>query len=116
MCRHAFSYRTMPFACFDCRVCFDSVTVCPHCHQKMHAMGLDFKPPAKRNIKQWRKVEVLYRNGFAYGSCGCNGPGYRPARLNQVEAFLEAPHWEMENRKTDGLKLLEKWDKQLNQT
>jgi hypothetical protein len=55
----------------------------------MHNMGLDFKAPKQTDVEQWKKVEVLFDHGYAYGSCGCNGPGERPARLKDVPAFLQ---------------------------
>jgi hypothetical protein len=64
------------------------VVPCPECGTPMHDMGLDFKAPRQSNVKQWKKVELLYSHGFVYHSCGCCGPGYRPARLNQVEVFI----------------------------
>jgi hypothetical protein len=55
----------------------------------MASMGLDFKAPKKTDKKQWQKVELLYKHGFTYHSCGCCGPGLRPAELRDVEGFLK---------------------------
>lgn len=101
MCRYAFSgpYRR-PYACFGCRKVFHATMewdktkarevdfLCPECKQPMHSMGLDFKAPKQHDIRQWRKVKLLFENGFAYGSCGC-GPGTRPKQLSEVKPFLE---------------------------
>ncbi|WP_426448210.1 hypothetical protein ACP26L_27520 [Paenibacillus sp. S-38] len=54
----------------------------------MNDMGHDFKAPKQDDKKQWMKVEQLYKNGFTYHSCGCGGPGYRPAKLSEVEEFI----------------------------
>ncbi|WP_261303045.1 hypothetical protein [Paenibacillus andongensis] len=54
----------------------------------MKDMGHDFKAPRQDDKKQWTKAEFLYNNGFTYHSCGCNGPGYRPAKLSEVEEFI----------------------------
>jgi len=35
------------------------------------------------------KVELLYNSGFTYHSCGCGGPGYRPAKLSEGESFIQ---------------------------
>jgi tRNA(Ile2) C34 agmatinyltransferase TiaS len=35
--------------------------ICPECHQPMHNMGKEFKPPKNRNIKAWRKVELRHQ-------------------------------------------------------
>jgi len=53
----------------------------------MRNMGLDFKAPPQDDVRQWMKVEILFRRGFAFHSRGC-GPGARPATLRDVEAFL----------------------------
>lgn len=51
-------------------------------------MGHDFQAPKQTDVKQWKKVELLYQQGYAYHSCG-GGPGYRPSRLSEVPEFLE---------------------------
>jgi hypothetical protein len=48
-----------------------------------------FQAPKQTDIKQGKKVELLYQQGYAYHSCGCGGPGYRPSRLSEVPEFLE---------------------------
>ena len=68
-------------------------------------MGLDFKAPKQKECQQWEKVRILYANGVAYHSCGCDGPGYRPARLRDVPAFLKQND---ECRKSEG-ELLERF-------
>ena len=76
---------------------------CPQCKQLMKAMGHDFKTPKQNDLKQWKKVEILFEHGFKFGSCGCGVPGYRPATLQEVDSFLA------ENlRKSERQKSLEK--------
>jgi hypothetical protein len=107
MCRYAVPYKRH-FACFQCRKAFKRPAVsdrpreagppesesdpapCPDCGRRMEDMGLDFKPPRRRDTEHWEVVEFLFRRGFAYHSCGCSGPGYRPSRWRDVPAFLEA--------------------------
>ncbi|HZS06956.1 MAG TPA: hypothetical protein VFD58_19125 [Blastocatellia bacterium] len=108
------------YACFDCRKAFKErngfggeeykqkygehrKVLCPECHRPMADLGLDFKAPKKMDVKQWQKVEILYNHGFTYHSCGCCGPGLRPAELRDVEAFLHDKLPE-----SDGEKLLKK--------
>jgi NAD-dependent SIR2 family protein deacetylase len=97
----------VPFACFDCQKVFKQTNLlelpknqqpqpgesrickCPQCGKPMSNMGHDFKAPKQNDLKQWEKVRLLYEHGFAYHSCGCGGPGFRPAELNQVQAFFE---------------------------
>jgi len=90
------------YACFDCRKGFkwpqdehwyppadspESVK-CPQCGKPMASMGLDFQVPPQKDTRQWEKVRILFAHGFAYHSCGCGGPGYRPRTLAEVPAFL----------------------------
>src|SRR5213592_4820294 len=108
-------------ACFRCRKMFRQpsrhefmqtpppargetrIVPCPECGEAMHDMGLDFKAPRQDDVKQWTKVEILFRHGFTFHSCGCCGPGLRPAELREVEAFL-ADHLP----RSEGEKLLRK--------
>ena len=53
-------------------------------------VGLDFKAPRRADRKQWEKARQLVVAGVRFHSCGCNGPGPRPATLREVPAFLEA--------------------------
>ena len=103
MCRYAAPYKEH-YACFTCRKVFkqpptsdlprslvrdgDRTVVCPQCRSPMHDLGRDFKAPTQRNIKQWNKVECLYERGITFHSCGCSGPGPRPAKLRDIEPFL----------------------------
>ena len=69
----------------------------------MNNMGLDFRAPRQTDIEQWRKVEILSENGINFGSCGCGGPGPRPARLREVPVFLRereqrAASWKRQRR------------------
>ena len=69
----------------------------------MHNMGLDFKAPKQTDVEQWKKVEILFNRGYNYHSCGCSGPGPRPARLKDVPTFLEeqkqaAAEWRRQQR------------------
>lgn len=103
VCRYAMygPYKDI-YACFSCRKVFKQASnteldqaakqrrqyKCPQCNEIMKDMGYDFQAPKQNDLKQWKKVEILYQNGFTYHSCGCGGPGYRPAKLSEVEEFL----------------------------
>lgn len=105
MCRYAMygPYKDI-YACFQCRKVFRQTSnyelgkhdvqnrtyTCPQCGRTMNDMGHDFKAPKQNDVKQWMKVEILFNNGFTFHSCGCGGPGYRPAKLSEVEQFLES--------------------------
>jgi hypothetical protein len=103
MCRYAmYGQYKRHFACFACRKGFKRAALarveyaasdgapCPDCGLPMTNLGLDFKPPKWSAIEHWEVVEFLFRRGFAYHSCGCNGPGFRPSRWADVPAFLDA--------------------------
>jgi len=83
------------FACFGCRKSFKApyesilsaaemaagvpphealrrrVVKCPECGQAMTAMGLLFRAPPRRAVKQWRALEEAYR--------GAKIPPFEPA-------------------------------------
>ena len=106
MCRYGMTTYNEPFACFDCRKSFKQVSrwrlpddrrpangaarevPCPQCGKLMADMGHDFKAPKQTDVAQWKKVQLLFEAGFSFHSCGCCGPGYRPAELREVEAFI----------------------------
>jgi hypothetical protein len=124
MCRYAFKVYKSHFTCFNCRKTFkesysrskqdkkeglaissadfSDARICPQCKDEMIDLGLDFKTPKQNDLKQWKKVEILYQYGFTFHSCGCCGPGLRPNELSQVEEFLKN-----NLTKSDGEKLLE---------
>ena len=104
------------WACFACRKCFKQrswldlladrgfatgkshlitrVILCPQCRRQMTNMGWDFKVPKRKNVEQWRKVELLIKSGYDFHSrCywgeSHKGPGPRPPRLRDVVPFLQ---------------------------
>ncbi|MFC4098892.1 hypothetical protein [Paenibacillus xanthanilyticus] len=103
MCRYAMygPYKDN-YACFACRKVFRQTSAheldkseqenrhyrCPQCGETMKDMGHDFQAPKQTDLKQWKKVELLYRHGYTYHSCGCDGPGYRPATLAEAKVFV----------------------------
>lgn len=54
---------------------------CPRCGDLMVDLGRDFHAPRRRNVGQWRKVELLVARNVRFDSCGCTGPGARPRTL-----------------------------------
>jgi hypothetical protein len=111
MCRYAFRVYKPHYACFACRKAFkrrfkrevrawgrvkpvvdpndpDVPAKCPGCGLLMADMGLDFKAPPQADAKAWSVAESLWVIGFTFHSCGCGGPGYRPRRARDYEAFL----------------------------
>ena len=112
MCRYAQVIYKQHYACFGCRKGFKwpqdahrpvppgapsprpqrpvtpARVVCPQCAEPMASLGRDFKPPKQTDERQWRKVELLFLHGITFHSCGCSGPGARPATLRELPAFL----------------------------
>jgi hypothetical protein len=132
MCRYAgceYGPYKEHYACFACRKSFkqqsrwelpesrrpapgeERVALCPQCRRSMAYMGMDFKAPPQTDVKQWEKVRALYAAGFAFDSCGCGGPGYRPKDLKEVADFIAS------NRKlSEGEELLKKIDARLSKS
>ncbi|MMZ60643.1 hypothetical protein D1872_227510 [compost metagenome] len=120
MCRYAMygPYKDI-YACFACRKVYKQTSSgempagtyellthpCPQCSTPMKHMGHDFHAPKQTDVRQWRKVERLYEHGYAYHSCGCGGPGPRPAHLQDVDTFLK----ERRTFGSEGEALLSRW-------
>ena len=51
-----------------CRIDSDNPVYCPECHEPLVGLGRFFEPPKKSNIRQWRKVEAIFRAGFDFAS------------------------------------------------
>jgi hypothetical protein len=97
MCRYIHENYRASFACLPCRHVaqyskwlMDIKPRCPKCRADLTLMGYDFKAPRKGDDAGWRAVEAVIASGQNYMSCGCNGPGYRPATIAQVrqDAFV----------------------------
>lgn len=80
MCRYQDKNYKNNWICFRCKRAFKSnnkQSLCPECGIIASCMGHDFKPPRKTNKPQWKKLEILIKNGIYFNSCGCAGPGYK---------------------------------------
>ncbi len=74
-----------------------NVLICPQCKSAMHNRGKEFKPPRRNNIRQWRKVELLYQRGYRWETKfkqvsttwkNINGEKPKPAALIKVECTV----------------------------
>jgi hypothetical protein len=74
----------------------------------MWEMGRAFKAPKQDDVKQWRKVEALVRNGITFHSYGSHGWGRFPMVLSEVAPFIEKVRRRSES---EGKKLLRKISK-----
>lgn len=63
----------------------------------MTLLGFDFAAPARTQVNQWKKLELLCRyvtNPF--NSCGCGGPGYYPKTYGEMKIWIS--HKKLTNR------------------
>jgi hypothetical protein len=96
--------------CFDCRVGFECASVCPQCGNKLSYMGPNFRPPKKRNRRQWEKIKRLHKAGTRFGPPCCGRRQewrHIPKYLWQVDNFLNTDAI-INSRKSEGEKLLAK--------
>jgi ribosomal protein L37AE/L43A len=83
-------------ACFLCRKSFKlersdtRVRACPDCGGQAYEMGRSFKAPARSDIKQWKKVQVLFAHGFRFFSYRTYECAPLPDRLSEVDEFIRA--------------------------
>ncbi len=64
--------------CLKCRISFSistnseieniKVVNCSHCNEKMAIVHHKFKPPKRNDLKKWKLVELLVKNGFLFQS------------------------------------------------
>lgn len=124
MCRYALSLYKPHYACFECRKTFKRRLIidieegynknreeieakCPECGSLMANMGKDFEAPKKKDIKAWKHLQLLYKVGITFHSCGCTGPGYIPNNIDDLlQYFLKI--------KEDYLKHQEFWARRRN--
>ena len=110
----------MQHACFECRKAFKRYVsygpneeplpepLCPECGRPMEEMGRAFKAPKQDDVKQWRKVEALVRNGITFHHYGSHGWGKFPTVFSEVAPFIEKVRLRSESQ---GKKLLRKISK-----
>jgi hypothetical protein len=110
MCRYAFKKYKETHACFKCQVGFkrpnlfdvDAKTFntlskkskdvpneanafrCPNCGGKTANIGRDLRLPTKTKDEQWRCIKYLYDNKCNIYSCGCNGIGFVPDKMEDA--------------------------------
>ncbi len=85
--------RLFAYACFKCRLSFKrrplavgQIHACPTCGGETFEMGRYFRAPKRTDLKQWRKVQLLWTAGYRFNG-RTKGPPF-PARLSEVEAFI----------------------------
>jgi DNA-directed RNA polymerase subunit RPC12/RpoP len=90
----------VPYTCFQCRSTYKRpfqkglfYRKCPSCSSQSVMMDVRFKPPRKRDDKQWKKVEHLAQNGFYFQKVYLkNGSVWQrqsyPKDLKQAKEFV----------------------------
>lgn len=86
--------RRESFACFNCKVSFKQdgsvdERPCPNCNGIMYRMGWSFKAPRKHDKDQWKKVQILYAEGFRFFGSGNYESQPLPELLKEVSDFLK---------------------------
>ncbi len=91
---------TLPFICISCRKSFkksapdfkpfcltdDEIGMvrfaCPQCRKQLHFVGRYFKAPRSCDLKQWRKIEILFQQGWR-----ADGYNLKPRTLHTARNY-----------------------------
>jgi hypothetical protein len=110
MCRYGFKKYKETYACFKCQIGFkrpnlfdvDSHTFntlsknskdvpkqakdfrCPNCSTLMINLGRDLRLPKKEQHEQWQCIKYLVDNKYNIYSCGCQGIGFVPHKMEEA--------------------------------
>jgi len=82
----------MSWACFDCRKSFKCNSICPDCGKDLNCMGNAFKAPRKNNLKQWKKVKLLFENGIRF---------YKDSYITMPKTYAQAKVFVKEKRERE---------------
>ncbi len=98
MCRYAFYKYKDTYGCFKCQVGFKRRNLfdvdpdakvakeakCPNCGGEMANLGRDLRLPVKTKDEQWRCIKYLVDNKYNIYSCGCQGIGFVPHKMEDA--------------------------------
>jgi hypothetical protein len=105
MCRYAFYKYKNTYACFRCQVGFKRRNIddvqrdlantssakgythdakCPNCGEEMANVGRDLRLPPKTKDEQWRCIKYLVDHKYNIYSCGCQGIGFVPHKMQDA--------------------------------
>ena len=98
MCRYAFYKYKSTYACFKCQVGFKRRNLydidpnakeakeskCPNCGNEMFNVGRDLRLPNKEADEQWRCIKYLVDSKYNIYSCGCQGIGFVPHKMQDA--------------------------------
>jgi hypothetical protein len=57
---------------------------CPNCGGEMAHLGRDLRLPAKHKDEEWRCIKYLVDNKYNIYSCGCQGIGFVPHKMEDA--------------------------------
>jgi hypothetical protein len=63
---------------------------CPNCGGEMANLGRDLRLPAKTKNEQWQCIKYLVDNKYNIYSCGCQGIGFVPHKMQDAITLVEA--------------------------
>ncbi len=98
MCRYAFYKYKSTYVCFNCQLGFKRRNIfdinpdatvakdvnCPNCGSEMSNVGRDLRLPKKGEDEQWRCIKYLVENEYNIYSCGCQGIGFVPHKMEDA--------------------------------
>jgi hypothetical protein len=101
MCRYAFYKYKVTYACFKCQIGFKRRNIfdvqpeltgtdsakdakCPNCTGEMFNIGRDLRLPPKTKNEQWACIKYLVDNNYNIYSCGCQGIGFVPHKMEDA--------------------------------
>jgi hypothetical protein len=113
MCRYAFVNYKITYGCFKCQVGFKRPLLrdvmgeklrreeianpasfaskdfkCPNCGGPMANLGRDLRLPVKTKNEEWKCIKYLYDNKYNIYSCGCQGIGFVPHKMEDAIALV----------------------------
>jgi hypothetical protein len=126
MCRYAFYKYKNTYACFKCQVGFKRRNIgdvqpdlvntnsaqdymhdakCPNCSGEMTNIGRDLRLPTKTKDEQWRCIKYLVDHNYNIYSCGCQGIGFVPHKMQDaIELVADYALKERAYQKADELR------------
>jgi DNA-directed RNA polymerase subunit RPC12/RpoP len=127
MCRYAFYNYKNTYACFKCQVGFKRRNLydvnpdateshearCPTCGGEVFNIGRDLRVPVKTKDEQWRCIKYLVDQNYNIYSCGCQGIGFVPHKMEDAIELvarkkLEAKQYTYEQAKKEKQEALER--------
>jgi hypothetical protein len=82
---------------------------CPNCGGEMANLGRDLRLPPKTKDEQWACIKYLYDNKYNIYSCGCQGIGFVPHKMEDA-IRLVAEYKDKPKMYQKELEILEKFE------